>query len=339
MNNRNDFNVELLRFFAVLSVILVHMSMGYFYSLMDSGDYLYWSINSFYFSLTRFCVPVFFIASAYLAFTYETKSKWFQKLKKLSIPYIAWSIIYFYWNGGGSVNDLISKTFLATTSFHLWFIPAFIGFSILLPLIKAALIEKNKDNLRHIVVFVFIFVVIIPTIVTAINVVTGTDHSYLYAINQFCLSLPAYLIYALAFPYLHKRINPKKGICAFIALVLLSWAIVTYLSLNKNKPDELLYGYTTLFVFAESFLIFNAVASMDLSSMNVRVKKFIKSVGRCSFGIYLCHWFIFDFLNMNGFILHGHPVIAPILNTIIVFVVSYLIILLAKKIPVVNRIV
>ncbi|HBV7788731.1 acyltransferase [Escherichia coli] len=339
MSNRNDLNVEVLRLFAVLSVILVHMSMGYFYSLMGSGESLYWSVNSFYFSVTRFCVPIFFIASAYLAFTYESKSTWLQKLKKLMVPYLAWSIIYFYWNGGSSVFDLISKTFLATTSFHLWFIPAFIGFSIILPIIKSAFTEENKERFRHIVVFVFMFIVLIPTIVTAFNVVTGTDHSYLYAINQFCLALPAYLIYALAFPYLHKRINPKKGLFAFLTLVLINWGVVTSLSLHNNKPDEYLYGYTTLFVFFESFIIFNVITSIDMSSMNKKISSFVKSVGNCSFGIYLCHWLIFEVLNRNSLIVHEHPLLAPLVNTLIVFTASYLFVYLLKKVKYVNRLI
>lgn len=315
------------------------MSMGYFYSLMGNGDNLYWSVNSFYFSLTRFCVPIFFIASAYLAFTYESKSTWSQKLKKLMVPYLAWSIIYFYWNGGDSVYDLISKTFLATTSFHLWFIPAFIGFSIILPIIKTALTEENKEKFRHIVVSVFLFVVIIPTIVTAFNVVTGTDHSYLYSINQFCLSLPAYLIYALAFPYLHKKINPAKGLLAFLVLVFINWGIVTFISLYNNKPDEYLYGYTTLFVFFESFILFNAIKSIDMTSMNKKFSLFVKSVGNCSFGIYLCHWLVFEILNRNGLIVHGHPLSAPLANTLIVFTISYLLVFFAKRIKYVNKIV
>ena len=54
-------NIEILRALAIVSVILIHMSMGHFYDLnLMSNDFFAWVTNNIYYTLTRFCVPVFF---------------------------------------------------------------------------------------------------------------------------------------------------------------------------------------------------------------------------------------------------------------------------------------
>lgn len=56
-------NIEILRALAIVSVILIHMSMGHFYDLnLMSNDFFAWVTNNIYYTLTRFCVPVFLLS-------------------------------------------------------------------------------------------------------------------------------------------------------------------------------------------------------------------------------------------------------------------------------------
>lgn len=338
MSSRNNFNIELIRFFAVLAVILVHMSMGDFYSLLKSGNVVSWAVDSFYFSLTRFCVPVFFIISAHLVFTSKSEKKWYERIIKLIIPFVAWSIIYYLFNGGRDIAEMFKMMLTATTSFHLWFIPAFIGYSILLPTIKAAFTEENKEKFKHVPILIFIFTILTPTIAILLRQFTGDDFSYVYGFQQFYLALPAYLTYAFCYPYLHKKIKPTKGMIIFSSLTIFNWILVSYLSIRNDSANEDLYGFTTAIVFIASFYFFNSIMSMDFSFVNNKIRSFIMSVGKYSFGIYLCHWFVFDFLTRHGFYFTSKEVYSPIANTVLVFIFSYLLILTIKKIKYINKI-
>jgi len=52
--------------------------------------------------------------------------------------------------------------------------------------------------------------------------------------------------------------------------------------------------------------------------------------GNCSFGIYFVHWLAYLTLKNNGFILHGRSLVDPVINTIIVFLISFTLIFVAR---------
>lgn len=334
MSSNKIINIEVLRVLAVIAVILIHMSMGHFYdkSLM-SNDYSAWIMNNIYYTATRFCVPVYFIIAAYIAFNNKSSSTWVDKIIRIGLPYLIWSLVYFWYNSSGSIDilELVKKTFTSNTSFHLWFIPPFLGFVILLPAIRKIYgTDEDIKQFRHVFVFLFIFSIIIPYVISAVNYFYE-GYKFLYGLNNYGLTISGLLMYAVAFPYMTHKIRPGVGLPTYVLVIALNLLLNVSVSEKLSRPNENFYGYTSTFVFISSFVFFNIIMSLDFTRLRPFASKAIYAIGHCSFGIYLVHWLVFLILKNNGLVLNGMAILDPILNTAIVFSVSFAVIFTARK--------
>jgi len=308
------------------------MSMGYFYdSNLMKNDSLAWIVNNLYYSLTRFCVPVFFIIAAYISYNNITSSSWLSKTKRIAIPYVFWSAVYYYLQGGGSIIELITKVFTSNTSFHLWFLPPFLGFVLLLPAVKK-IFSSGEDikKFRYLFIFLFIFSIITPSVTFFINNFYG-GYDFLYGLGNFGLTIPGLMLYAFAFPYMHKKVIPGRWLLIYALIITLNLLLNVLASINQNSPNEYFYGYSSALVFVSSFVLFNVVMSIDFSFLPKWTASLIYIIGECSFGIYLVHWLVYVLLDRYGLILHGRAIIHPIANSIIVFFICLVLIYLARK--------
>lgn len=325
-----SFNIELLRVIATISVVLIHMTMWNFHdpSIMN-GSKLAWIANNIYFTLTRFCVPIFFIISAYLVFNNKSHKNWPERLMRIGAPFLLWSLIYFLYDGGTDFFDFIKKLLTKTTSFHLWFLPAFIGYSLLLPAIKFLLSGEEKDKFKHIVILIFLSSIVLPSVVFFLNVFFG-GYDFLLNLKQFNLTFPPLLIYALAYPYLHKKVNPIKCLFIYICIVSFNLALNVFISYKLLKPNEFFYGYSTILVFISSYIFFNAIMSIDFSFAPAFFRKLIILISQCSFGIYLSHWLIFLLLKEYDLLFFGSTTFSPVINTMIVFTTALFFVFLIR---------
>lgn len=335
MSQNKIINIELLRSLAVVSVILIHMSMGHFHDAnLMNNDFSSWVINNIYYTISRFCVPIFFIIAAYLAYNEKSSSTWKGKLARIGLPYIIWSSIYYFYLGGNNIMELITKTFTRNTSFHLWFMPPFLAFVILLPAIRK-IFTPTEDviRFRHVFALLFTFSIIVPSIIVLINFMSP-GYEFLNGINNFGFTLPGLLIFAFAFPYMSKKINPRIGMLIYAVIIAFNMLINIFISDHLSKPNEYFYGYTTPLVFIASFVLFNTIMSTDFSFLPRWVTGLIYNIGSCSFGIYLVHWLVYRILSKHGITLYGMAIIDPLVNTTIVFFSSFTFIYLIKKVKI-----
>lgn len=332
MVDKKNINIELLRFMATVAVILIHMSMSHYHdaALMKENAGA-WYVNQLYNTLSRFCVPVFFIVTAYLCFNNHSFKRWDKKIIRLGIPWLAWSCLYYFIQGGRDIIELLKQTLTANTSFHLWFIPPFIGYIIFLPVITQAFSGENREKLRFIFISVFCFTICVPAIIDFLNLYFA-NINYLRGLAQFGLIFPSFLVYALAFPYLHKKMTPGWGLLSYFIIILINIIPNAIVSYKRGIPNETFYVFTSPLIFISSYILFNVIMSLNISELPEPLKKFIYNAGECSFGIYLSHWFVFLTLNRTGIILHEHTIIDPLVNTVIVFAASFIFIYLLRKI-------
>lgn len=334
LSSNKIINIEVLRVLAVVAVILIHMSMGHFHDkTLMVNDYSAWVMNNVYYTATRFCVPVFFIIAAYIAFNNKSSSTWVDKVIRIGLPYLFWSLIYFWYKSNDSMEvlELVKKTITSNTSFHLWFIPPFLGFVIFLPAIRKIFgTDEDQKQFRHLFVLLFIFSIILPSAISALNYFYG-GYRFLSGLNNYGLTISGFLLYAFAFPYMSKRMRPTVGLAIYGLLIALNLVLNISVSERLSKPNESFYGYTTVLVFISSFVLFNSIMSIDFSCLRPFASKAIYAIGHCSFGIYLVHWLVFLVLNNNGLVFRGMMILDPILNTLIVFLVSFAVIFAARK--------
>lgn len=112
-------NLDILKFILCLMVFLIHYSM-----YLDIPQSLYYiTVNGIY----RIAVPLFFVINGYFFFGSFTKGNQSIYIKRMTVLYIIWMIIYapFWINPSNlSLKDLVRN--LLFGFHHLWYLPAVI---------------------------------------------------------------------------------------------------------------------------------------------------------------------------------------------------------------------
>ncbi len=339
--------IDLLKIVSAFCVIILHTSsQKWYYTDVATTQ---WAIVNFYHSAVRFCVPIFIMASG-VFFLDINKNVTIKKIFTVNIPkiviaYLFWSTlyaIYKYTLYGENTPEGRHQVFdnILFGDYHLWFLFTLLGLYVIVPLLRR-ICERKKDMeyfLLLSLVFNFAFNVIelVPGLENFVN-------QMLYKSNiNFVLGYTAYFVLG---NYLY-RVSLKMPIkIAIYILGILStiytiW-VSTYISLESGTPVQSIYDNLTVNVFFMSagiFLFFKDFwGNIKYSEVSIKI---ISLLSECSFGIYLVHeafnMIIFWQLRFDLFIM---PVAISIpLISIFIFLLSFSITLIIKKIPILRRI-
>lgn len=130
--------LDSLRVLAISAVVLVHTTTRTIEASRDNLLGYPWSL--FLNQIGRFSVPLFFIVSGFaLELNYDYHGSYFAYLKKrltrVLIPFIFWSLIYYFFIYTNNHDNLWWVLFTGNASYQLYFIPTLIIFYILFPLL------------------------------------------------------------------------------------------------------------------------------------------------------------------------------------------------------------
>lgn len=147
------------------------------------------------------------------------------------------------------------------------------------------------------------------------------------------------------------KINkPKKVISLLWLSNLLAFALLTYCTYLKfqtapNISNDKLHDILSRFTILNCICVFITVKYIfEHIKMPKFLNKFILSLGSCTFGIFLFHIFVknLDFVqNLFTYIKHSgiNTMLAILIFCLIIFLLTYLLILILKKIPLFNKLV
>lgn len=334
---KTNYNIHLLRVIAVFAVVVIHSSINTFHGQPIGSTN--WNFGNFLYSASRFCVPVFFMISSFLLIkdNIDIRAFYISKYRRLLVPLVFWSLFYYYFNGG-SFTDLPSAIKAITTrftSFHLWFLYAMIGFYFIIPIVS---ILFYRTSMRTFIFYTVILFIFSNLFMFLHNVYGMTDFPYNTLMNFF----NAYFIYA--FLGVVIRSAPKHTISMIIALVIaiLSVVFIYYstknISIHNNTANETFYSYTYPPVVILSICVFYLLSNVTIHH-NPTFRKILASVADCSFGIYLIHLAVYVVLQ-NTFDMEGHHrnMFTPLLIAFKVLCISYILVFLGRKIPVLKKV-
>lgn len=139
IEKKHDSAIDLLRIVSILAVIAIHTTT----KTLEVTNY---SLRLIPFTLllnqlTRFAVPIFFIVSGFvLTLNYhlnENYLSYFKKrINKIFIPYIFWSLIYYFFvYYKGRDLSFLDSLLQGNASYQLYFIPTLIIFYMIFPII------------------------------------------------------------------------------------------------------------------------------------------------------------------------------------------------------------
>ena len=334
---QRELSYDLMRIVAIIAVIIIHVSAtNWYHTSIDN----YWLINNFVNALFHsWAVPLFLMVSGALLLNKEiTIKKVFLKyIPRVLICLIIWHFIYyFYTNKVFNINSLIeaTKKLISGESYsHLWYLYMIIGIYMLLPILSKLVKSLNKNELGYFLIIVLIIAIVIPTIKLLFDF-DLTKFIVPYKVLQF----NEYIFYFILGYYINNfDVKNKKVLIILIIIFLLTNIGVACFSNNmaiKNN-DFINYANTyTVFGVINTICLFMFIKSFFSNKNN----KVISSLGNLSFGVYLIHFLIIKILQNHG--IHTNiinPVLGNILVTVLVLVISYFIVFIISKIPIMKK--
>lgn len=207
----------------------------------------------------------------------------------------------------------------------------------LVPILRK--VVENRRVMEYFLLLSFVFSFVVPLIfeLTKIFIPTLTsivEIGEMYCNNLRLQMLSAFTFYFILGYYLHNIKIHRKIENTFILLGILACIGISgmsyFLFRSTSVLNESFYDYGTFFVMLETIAIFLLVKRLANYENNL-----IYSLSKYSFGIYLVHMFVYYILGLTPTMIN--PLIGIPLLSLLVFVVSYVIVLLLSRIPILNR--
>ena len=356
-NKRNLLHIELIRIIAAYFVIFNHTNdRGFFlFSVYERGSLQYWV----YMIFSVFCkisVPLFFmIAGALLLKKDRGLKEIWPKIARMLEALVIFTVIAYVGLGirNGeetfSIGDYIEKLYTNQISVIFWYLYVYIAFLIALPFLRAIVKVIRDVDYKYLIIIFVLFTAVIPCIEYCfwqgrVSLYSGLSPSWLFT-NIVFWPLVGY--------YLENVFDIKKCFAKIIGFwVLLSMVgiglscYMTYYMhgitgiCDENSSQRFHSTFIVLPCMAIYIAVKFVVEHHVFSSM---AKKIIISVGSCTFGIYLLHVVMRDYLSGLWRVFHHdwqmNKMLAALLFCAIIFVICYGITWVLKKVPGIKKVV
>jgi surface polysaccharide O-acyltransferase-like enzyme len=338
--------IDLIRVVAVFQIVLVHLS----YVIFFKEDVLSanWRAANFYDSFSRIGVPLFFMVSGFLLLgKTEPIVDFFRKrFVKVGTPTLFWSVAYLLWsveaytdgtmNPLGVVLSMLKVMYLGDVEIHLWFLYILIGIYLVVPILRVYVSAASRRDLTY---FVVIWFLATPLLELAQRVIGFQTALVIPVVTGYV----GYFVmgYLLADVKLDHRGRLLSALGCIIAIAVTYFG-TNMLSAQAGPIDAYFYSYfspPTVLASICGFLLLK-----DLGSNLGKFAKIIRTGSATSFGIYLIHIFVVELLRKGDLGFRLYSWMAPSVYMIpitglAVFAISFVIVFVFRKIPVVKLLV
>lgn len=335
MSERN-YGLDLLRMAAMFMVILLHIlgQGGILKQLppQDIGVYNLKFLLVWFIEIFAYCaVNCYAILTGY---NYYGKESRFEKIILFWLQAIFYTvgISLVFWLCGYKVpKDIWFRCFFPITTGVYWYVTAYFGLFLLIPVLNKGLATINNDQLKRYLVVIFIFISILPTIFMKDAYILNRGYSLIWLLFLFILGGAIRKIDIIG------RISQMKAINLFFISILFTWIWKIFygilskpLSVKANIADMFI-KYTSPTIILSGLFLFIFFSKMNVS--NKKVKNIIKLFSPAAFGVYLIHlhpliWrgifrgFSVSFLKHNVLVMLGEIFLSALLIYIVCTVID-----------------
>lgn len=331
--NKRIIYIDVLKILASIAVVIIHVAT----SDTSSTPFTYeWNILNFFNSISRWCVPVFIMASGvvFLSNNKEVtiKNIWVKYIKRIAITFVIWSTIYSI-----TYNVIFSKNInfkiikdIFCGHFHLWYLKMAIGLYIITPFLKK--LTTDKKLIQYFLVIWFIAQICLG--------MCGIVPIYL----QFVMGYSGYFILG---HYLntYKLSNKNIKVVYVLGIIGLFVTIIGTSIIKKYSIDvtnkNIFYEYLSPNVLFMSMAIFIFIKRLiQKISINISLKKIIEKWSSYLLGIYVIHILVLEVvMNIKTVILQYSPILTMLIIPLIVYSISTMLVIIISKVPVLKSIV
>ncbi|MBD1363046.1 acyltransferase family protein [Mucilaginibacter sp. ZT4R22] len=341
MNQQKLSWINNLRLLAMFAVVVLHTAspLLFNYKTVALGD---WMAADVYNAVTRFAVPVFVMITGALVLgkDYELGDFLKKRLGRLLLPFLFWSLVYvgyqwyeeiIYFNRGtwGNISMVLHQLKIGS-SYHLWYVYLLVGLYLVIPIISKFVRNASEKELLYFLAIWFITILISSPYLTRFE--TAVELRYFSGYTGYLV-----LGYYLA----NKQFN-FPGVVFMAALIFICFATVIsigtyYLEIRTKELSTYFYEPVGPFVVMLSVGGF-------LIAKNIRViippklERVFANTSKFTLGIYFSHALILNILDLNG-VTYAifNPWLSIPLVALLCFVISWLLIYVMSKVPVVKH--
>ncbi len=336
-----DYSLDLLRVISMFLVIVIHMSNYYCRAFAKISEVSYLGA-AFWNAVARVAVPIFFMISGALLIKEDYNKG---KYKKRIFTYIGilvfWNIIYYLWNvfylntSVFNIKNLI-EAFFVPTKRHLWFMYAIIGIYIILPFIQS-MFKNLSEELKKLYTELWLILCGAVFVITLILKSFNINASIIYPIPliQNVYYLGYFIVGHIMYEYINKVKNKNNKI--YLTLYIISTLVLIvstyFLSIKLSKYYESMFAYRSIFMMLSSISVFYLIIGNKNIILNDKLIKILNLVSPYSFGVYLTHVLFLNILTENIKVLNIISFIGIPAFSILLFVFSFVLVYIIKKIP------
>lgn len=312
-NQKRSAYIDALKIIATVSVVIYHVCMNYLNTFGMPG----WNSIVGYSALTRFCVPIFFMASGALMIGSSVKISIFfkKRFSKILIPLIFWSFFYYIFTlyinsnlGSFNVVDALDQLIYKPSSIHLWFLYAILGIYLIIPLWASINPEKKMMAMIYYTALWFLFASLFPFLrLFAIDI--PKDFGTWYFVNETVQFYNYSGYFSLGYVLFCLKDSSKLrniSIAAYLISAILMFFLVLFDSQEKKIISQDYWDFKAPFVAIMSAAVFMIMKNFD--GFFIKINKPLSYIANLTFGIYLCHVaFIYLVCNVYGWMLESVP--------------------------------
>lgn len=351
--------VDIIRAVSAFGVIFTHVTMiivNYWDKKPlirgDEIEQIWWTTGVFYAFLARSALGLFFMISGYLllptladTFIFLKKRLW-----KLLVPLAFWGTFYYFWRGQVPEDTVKALKFIGSSllagnvEFHLWFLYTFIGIYLFVPILSIFIKNAKESDIWYYAAIWFL----VGPIFTQIFWRSG-NYIALAQLGYFS----GYTGFFLLGTLLGRRQFDWKWILTAWALLPLWAAAETFAMHSEVRAtkfmDDQWFEVLTIHVSLYTALMFVALKGLGQRvqarlAERSRVPAVWEAMSRASLGVILVHIFILDIMYKGVGGIHlapydFHPALSVPLVSIVCYVISFALVYVIQRIPLVKHIV
>lgn len=318
--------IDVARATACMMVVVLHTVSAYI-PFVSKGFYTTWNVVNLIDTLTRVCVPLFFMISGSIFLHKKPITiRHISRVIACAIFYSAIALLYVYYINQQDAINRLKMILIKPAFYHLWFF-----YSIVIAYLMFSFSSFRKSSIKFTCVIMFVvFTICNQNLYDSLSIF-GIKFTSAFSIKDQVVFLVLYG-FAGAMVSQSERLT-KKGIenaltlmvASYFSIFMLTW----YSSLSSGRYVSTFYEYQNPLVFVASVSLMMIIKNIDYREGNVLgIARFISML---SLPIYGIHALILDYLYRYGYRNTKSPIADNITTFLIVMLASIAVSLLIKK--------
>jgi len=303
---------DLVRVYATFAVVMLHAA-SVPVMRFDSQPISQWLWADAYRSVTASCIPLFVMLSGALVLgtrSVDTKAFAEKRIRKVLIPLVAWSLIYFAWARYfhsqpitlGQFGTQLLSGIHTPVYVHLWFMYLIISLYLLVPIFSVYVQNASLKNQLYFAALWILGTAVFPSVEQATGIVVDIN---LQPVAGF---IGYFVLGATIICYCPAVLSRKWiAVCLVVmisGLVATFWGTYLETVAQGGKLYESLFGHLAPnvdLIAIPTFLLLRHYGTTRASAFERNgVAGALAIVGSLSFGVYLIHVIIMELLESGS---------------------------------------